>query len=114
MTKKELVKIIRTVVKHEIKNVLNGQTVKQPTVESKQYSKNTMLNEVLNSTANQNNEEEWPSIDANTLRSKFAEMQGGAIAPMTDLNNRPVDVNKLDPALNKALTRDYRDLVKRF
>jgi len=113
MTKKELVKIIRTVVKHEIKNVLNEQTVKQPTVKKQQYSKNTMLNEVLNDTAATNNEEEWPSIDANTLRSKFAAMQGGA-PPMTDLNNRPVDVSKLDPTLNKALTRDYSDLVKRF
>ena len=40
-------------------------------------------------------------------------MQGGAV-PTTDINNMPVDTSKLDPTLNKALNRDYSELVKRF
>jgi len=109
MTKKELVKIIREVVKREIKSVLTEQNV-EVTQPKKQYTKSTMLNEVLNNTAAN---EEWPTIDANTLRAKFAGMQDGP-TPMTDINNRPVDTSKLDPSLSKALTRDYSELVKKF
>ena len=73
-----------------------------------------MLNEVLNNTAqNYNDESEWPSVEANSLRAKFMGMQDNAV-PQTDINNRPVDTSKLDPSLNKALTRDYSELVKRF
>ncbi len=115
MTKKELVRIIREVVKRELKNVLSeGQTPVQPK-KKKQFSNNTMLNEVLNDTAqNYNDESEWPSVDANSLRAKFMSMQDNQPPVQTDLNNRPVDVDKLDPSVGKALTRDYSELVKRF
>ena len=33
---------------------------------------------------------------------------------MTDINNRPVDIQSLPEDLAKALTRDYSKLVKRF
>tara|TARA_R110001592_G_scaffold62935_2_gene192658 strand:+ start:888 stop:1238 length:351 start_codon:yes stop_codon:yes gene_type:complete len=115
MTKKELVKIIREVVKRELKNVLSEGKMPVQQKQKTQYSKVPMLNEVLNETRNQSSEEEWPSIDANTLRAKFAGMQdSGNVAGHTDINNRPVDVSKLDPSVGKALTRDYSALVKKF
>lgn len=123
MTKKDLVRVIREVVRKEIKSVVKAELnealgimekTKQhkPPKQNIQYSTNKMLNEVLNSTAN-NETEEWPEISANTLRSKFMGMQDGAV-PQTDINNRPVDVSNLDPSLNKALNRNYSELVKRF
>jgi len=118
MTKKDLVRIIREVVKREIKSVvkseineaLNILESKKSQMPQKEYTENAMLNEVLNDTAA---EESWPEISQQDLRNRFAAMQGGA-APMTDINNRPVDTSKLDPTLNKALNRDYSELVKRF
>tara|TARA_R100000152_G_C6737039_1_gene161123 strand:- start:728 stop:1090 length:363 start_codon:yes stop_codon:yes gene_type:complete len=119
MTKKDLVRIIREVVKREIKtavqseinealNILeNKKSQKQP---KQNFTKNSMLNEVLNETKTS---DDWPEISQNDIRSRFASIQGG-VAPMTDINNRPVDTSQLDPALNKALNRDYSELVKRF
>tara|TARA_R100000152_G_C6621939_1_gene72349 strand:+ start:27 stop:389 length:363 start_codon:yes stop_codon:yes gene_type:complete len=119
MTKKDLVRVIREVVKREVKSVVKNEINeilsemenknRQPLPEQT-YTKNTKLNEVLNNTAT---EEAWPEISKNDIRSRFAAMQGGA-APQTDLNNIPVDTSRLDPSINKALTRDYSELVKRF
>ena len=47
MTKKELVRIIREVVKRELKNVLTENKKAVQPKKKKQYTKNTMLNEVL-------------------------------------------------------------------
>tara|TARA_R110001592_G_scaffold58821_2_gene178342 strand:+ start:8862 stop:9224 length:363 start_codon:yes stop_codon:yes gene_type:complete len=118
MKKKDLVRIIREVVKLEIKSAVKREINEvltamengsQKPLEEKTYTRNTMLNEVLNSTEQ---EQAWPEISKNELRNRFAGMQGGT--PMTDLNNRPVDTANLDPSLNNALNRDYSELVKRF
>ncbi len=115
MTKKELVRIIREVVKRELKNVLTENKIPVQPKKKKQFTSNTMLNEVLNSTEqNYNDESEWPEVNANSLRAQFMGMQDNAIPVQTDLNNRPVDVAKLDPSVGKALTRDYSELVKKF
>ena len=128
MTKKDLVKIIREVVRREVKsvvkseinealNILEQKSSHKPKVKNnsnKKYTNNTMLNEVLNQTAgfDSGNSNDWPEISQADIRSRFAGMQGAI--PQTDINNRPVDTNKLDPSINKALTRDYSELVKRF
>ena len=132
MTKKELVRLIREVVKREIKSVVKNElnealtilenkesddsllsnkikvnTVKQP---KKNYTNNSMLNEVLNETST----EGWPEISQQDVRSRFAALQGDTV-PTTDINNMPVDKSKLEKdGLGKALTRDYSELVKRF
>jgi len=118
MTKKDLVKIIREVVRKEVKSVIKEELNSAMTLlESKAAApKGLSLNEALNQTKIENKQGEfdaYPEIDPNSLRAKFAGMQGGA-APQTDINNRPVDTSRLDPALNKALSRDYSALVKRF
>ena len=78
------------------------------------FTKNTSLNNILNETANSQTGEfdAWPEVSPQALRSKFEGTQGNH--QMTDINNRPVDVNKLEQGLGKALTRDYSELVKRF
>tara|TARA_R110002051_G_scaffold60644_2_gene111259 strand:- start:8721 stop:9104 length:384 start_codon:yes stop_codon:yes gene_type:complete len=125
MTKKELVKIVRNVVKREIKsaikseinealNILEHKKTK-PQI-PKNYTKNTLLNEVLNNTKVSNEFKAYPEVSVNELRNKFGGMQSGAspATQMTDINNRPIDVSNLGSGLDKALTRDYSELVKRF
>lgn len=126
MTKKELIKLIREVVQLEIKNAvrselneafneLEAKTTKQKVSKNyKNYTKNTMLNEILNTT-DAGEFESYPEISANSLRSKFSSMQDmNPTVHMTDINNRPVDIQSLPEDLAKALTRDYSKLVKRF
>jgi len=111
MTKKDLVRIIREVVKSEVKKVIKSEL--NEAMNSLESKKEQMsLTEALEQTKQSQGEEEWPSIDPNTLRAKFAGMQGQRPSAMTDINNRPV--KNLAPDLEKALTRNYSDLVKRF
>jgi len=124
MTKKDLIRIIREVVRKEVKtavrgeinealNILENKKVQQPKKQSvnKKFAKNKMLNEALNQTSGFDSSE-WPEISQQEIRNKFAGMQGAV--PQTDVNNRPVDTSKLDPSITKALNRDYTELVKRF
>jgi hypothetical protein len=117
MTKKDLVRIIREVVRKEVKSVIKEELNTAMTLlENKTKAPKSMsLSEAVNQTKQGDTQDEfapYPSIDANSLRSKFAGMQGNV--PQTDLNNRPVDTSRLDPTLTSALTRNYSDLVKRF
>jgi len=107
MTKEHLIKIIREVVRKEVKSVLKEE--RKPKLKNK-----LSLTEAIMETKN-NNEgvaEEWPEISQQQIRNKFAGMQSSV--HQTDINNKPVNTEKLDPALNKALNRDYSELVKRF
>jgi|TARA_R110000744_G_scaffold151931_4_gene265663 hypothetical protein len=127
MTKKELVKLIQQVVKREIKaavqnemnEVLNVLEQKKPVLKKTStrkkinYTENSMLNEILNETKSSSEFEAYPEMDASSLRSKFAGMQGGN-TQHTDVTGRPVDIQALPDGLGNALTRDYSELVKRF
>lgn len=132
MTKKELVKLIREVVKIEVKSAVNSElnealnileqkenkvnkvsTTKAP----KNYTSNISLNEALNDTKASSEFEAYPEVSVSELRNKFSSMQSGpmASAPMVDHNNMPVRSSTLEKdGLGKALTRDYSELVKRF
>ena len=129
MTKKELVRLIREVVKLEIKNqvkrelneamnIMEHKAAQQKTKSvTKNYTNNAMLNEVLNETS-VGEFDDYPTMEnfKSDMRSQFMAMQGN-VSPatqMTDINNRPVNVNNLGNGLDKALTRDYSELVKRF
>lgn len=113
MTKKQLVEVIRKVVKSEVnkavKNAINE--IQQPKANT---NNKTSLQEVLNQTEK---EGDWKSIgEFNSVdaRSKFASMQGGVSnnisAGQSNLLNEPA-VQK-DESLQKAFTRDYSELVK--
>lgn len=110
MTKKDLVKLIRAVVKSEAKKIVQTELNEAMNLLEQQKSKKHMsLTEAVKST-----EEPWPTMGdyKSNMRGVMASMNGGM--PSTDINNRPVDVSRLPKDVSKALTRDYRDLVKRF
>lgn len=117
MTKQDLIKIIREVVKREVKSIINEEINQALTIlENKQNKQTNMsLTEAINQTKRANEFAPYPEISASDLRARFAGMQGNSITPkMTDINNRPVDTSKLEPTLANALTRNYSELVKRF
>ena len=113
MTKKDLVRLIREVVKKEIKTAVQSELNEaMNTLENKKSIPNKIsLAEAVNMTRE---EEAYPSMGnfTSNMRAQFASMNGAT--PQTDLNNRPVDTSKLPEELSSALTRDYSELVKRF
>ena len=116
MTKKELVRIIREVVKREIKNVLNEQYGSQPVKKNKTkkpLTKNPLLNEALNATEDYETVASLTSTDVGSFRSKFAQMQeaegGGPINMIPPELQHQVESGS---DLEKALTRDYSGVVK--
>ena len=123
MTKKELVRLIREVVKREIKSAVQTELNEALTImenknsQKQKYTSNTTLNEVLNQTSTDDHFAPYPEMAdfKSNMRSQFMSMQGASPATqMTDVNNVPVNPNNLDPSLSKALNRDYSELVERF
>ena len=135
MKKSDLVRIIRGVVKHEVRSALREelgktqikqpkkqkQVVRQESVEN--FSSDPVLNEVMQQTAN-----DWSTMGNRTLDSSDApggkaglatmmglespdQMFGGkqTIQQMKPTDRQHVDVN---PELEHALTRDYSQLMK--
>ena len=81
----------------------------------KSFNGSLSLNEALNQT------EPFPTMGDKTFtsadaRAQFASMQNGFNPSnrQTDLKGNAVDVSQLGGGLDKALTRDYSELVKRF
>ena len=107
MKKKELVEIIRLVVKSEVK-----KAVKSALTEVKKQSEAPIsLTEALSQTQESENWKSMGTFDSKDARSSFAAMQGGGTNPgMNDLLSNPA-VQK-DQSLEKAFTRDYSQLVK--
>jgi|TARA_R110002050_G_scaffold86076_2_gene183283 hypothetical protein len=107
MKKKELVEIIRLVVKSEVKKAVKSAL----TEVKKQPEAPISLNEALSQTQEAG---DWKSIgtfDSKDARASFAAMQGGgANSGMNSLLSNPA-VQK-DESLEKAFTRDYSQLVK--
>ena len=108
-------KIVREEVQKEVRNVLTEQAVKQ---KSNIEEKETLtLTEAL-----QDTKEEYPTMrtfNSSDARAGFAAMQGNIGTPQTPTafeghNGRIVSADKVEPSVNKALTRDYSELVKRF
>jgi|TARA_B110000908_G_C10182322_1_gene416301 hypothetical protein len=111
MTKKDLVKLIRAVVKSEAKKIVQTELNEAMNLLEQQKSSQQMS---LTEAAKSTEEAPWPDMGNynSSMRAQFAAMNG--VSPQTDINNRPVDTSKLVPSVKTALTRDYRDLVKRF
>lgn len=114
----QLKMIIREVVREEIRlglkeivGELNQPTQvlnKTETVQEKQYSKNSVLNDVLNETAAS---DEWKTLGGGKLdSSKMNELVGGSYGDMMNSNSdAPVSV---DGQTADFLTKDYRSLMK--
>ena len=90
-----------------------GQTERILSIDAK-----TAISEALNQTES----ESYPTMktfNASDARAGFAAMQGNFSTPQQPTafeghNGQVVPTDKVDPSVNKALTRDYSDLVKRF
>ena len=111
MTKKDLVRLIREVVKREVKS-----QVKTLLNEQKRESEKPTISEALDQTKALEAYPSMKTFNSADARAGFAAMQQG-LQPQQqqqDLNGRPVDMNQLDPTLSKALTRDYSELVKKM
>ena len=84
----------------------------QRKTKSRQYSKNSMLNDLLNETSPLH--ENWDSVSFNSqMAQAYAPMNQPMVAPPTDLDGRPVNTNneKVATVVN-AMTKDYSALMK--
>jgi hypothetical protein len=82
--------------------------------EKKTFMKNPMLNDMLNEVADSG---EWRTLNHTEFSSNQAQsfMQGGStsVAPITDIDGRPVDTNNQEVAnVMGAITKDYSQLMK--
>ena len=108
---------INTVANSEIKRTTPK---KKKVVEKKNFTSNSILNDVLNETAN--DDSEWKTMGGGTqtsanmnniLKQQYGEMMGGGnnvSLPQTDINDRPV-TNVSDDLMNN-LTKDYSETLK--
>ena len=141
MTKKQLVKIIREVVRREIKKEINEIFIKEQTISKTQltdvipkvsepkkkvkYTSNKYLNEVLNETVGlskqQKEFDEYPTMGGGTFdSSKMAEMLGYGKSEEVQRDMIAVDtlkkagksVEDVPEHITNALTRDYSGLMK--
>jgi len=128
--RQKLSKIIREIVQQEVEKTLteifgdkrNKRTPRQAQEDMMErfnehdevsYTNNASLNEALNATANDDNFRTMKTFNSSDVRSQFMQMQGGtptvqSMVPQ-DLAHKPID-----KSVEKALTRDYTELVKRF
>ena len=118
MKMSQLKMVIREVVREEIrlglKDILgelkqptNGGVKKSPP-KNKNFSKNSILNDVLNETAQS---EEWKTMGSSKFTSeRMNELMGGSYADMMNGNpEAPVTVDGQQPDF---LKKDYRELMK--
>ena len=139
MKQSELLSLIRQAVREEVRavirqefgnakvNVAESNSYKTPDVElpprrqapTHQYSKNPLLNDILNETATSPNEvyqidyndmEDWNTMPMSGIHN--TPMATARVIPTTDINGNRVDPNRLPDGLTTALTRDYSALVK--
>lgn len=134
MTKKDLVKIIREVVRREVqkevkKIFIEEQTksVIEPKVETqrKNYTPNKSLNDVLNETVGlskkQSDTEEYPTLGGGAFdSSKMAELMGYGkpeevkrdMVAVDTFKKAGVSSEQMPDHITNALTRDYSALMK--
>ena len=127
MKKSELKMMIREVVREEIrlalKEVIGGskQQIKKPQPPKKQsYTKNPVLNEVLNETQS----DEWETMGGTQFTSdRMGELIGGSYADMMNGNQQPnIDSRVREMGANPAsvpqevkdniFNKDYSELMK--
>ena len=139
MTKKDLVKIIREVVKREVqkevKKIFIEEQVSKPVIKNKpvvehskeevRYTKNESLNKVLNETVgltkSESQKDEYPPLGGGAFDTarmtellgygKSEDVQRDMVAA-DSLRKAGKSVNDVPEHITNALTRDYSDLMK--
>ena len=134
MKSNKLVSLIKEVVKQEVKkqitDILINETnipktkpvVKKKKVKEQKFTDNVMLNQILNETAQQ--QEEYPTLGGGTFDSSRATEllgYGGGlgnkeitreVAAASTLQSAGMTPDTAPEHLTNALTRDYTDLIK--
>ncbi len=146
MSSKSLVKVLRRIIREEVrsavKEVLTEQTVKRPikqviknrtslseltNVKSKKpFSKNSMLNDILNETADSADfgsmkegplvlQDEYPSVGSfkSDMAESFGTVRQTQALATTGINGEPVNMQneKVAKTVN-IMTKDYSGLMK--
>jgi len=141
MTKKDLVKIIREVVKREVQKEVHKIFIKEETsnklsdivpdvsietsepIKETHYTKNEALNKVLNETValSKSQKEEYPNVGGGLFDSKrVSELMGYGkpdevkrdMVAADTFQKAGVQAENVPEAITNALTRDYSDLMK--
>ena len=134
MKTSKLVSLIKEVVKQEVKkqvtNILINETnipkvkpvVKKKKVKEQKFTDNSVLNKILNETAQQ--QEEYPTLSGGTFdSSRMTEMLGYGsglgndevkreVAAASTLKSGGINPEAAPEHLKDALTRDYSGLMK--
>ena len=133
MKTSKLVSLIKEVVKQEVKkqvtNILINETnipktkpvVKKKKVKEQKFTDNSVLNKILNETAQQ--QEEYPTLGGGTFdSSRMTEMLGYGslgndevkreVAAASTLKSGGINPEAAPEHLKDALTRDYSGLMK--
>ena len=134
MKSNKLVSLIKEVVKQEVKKQITDilisetnipktkQVVKKKKVKEQKFTDNPMLNQILNETAQQ--QEEYPTLGGGTFdSSRMTEMLGYGgglgnkevkreVAAASTLQSAGMNPEAAPEHLKNALTRDYTDLIK--
>lgn len=140
MKKSELRTLVRTIVREEVAMVIHEviTEMKEPVVvektttqkpkkkkvvrEKQHFTSNSILNDVLNETTN--DDSDWPTMGGGTqtsanmnniLKQQYGDMMNGGNnvpLPQTDIDGKPVDVNNISDDLMDNLTKDYSGMLK--
>ena len=134
----KIISLIREIVRHEVKkevkkifikeNVKDTSVKLQPKKFKKEvsYTKNPMLNKILNETAQSQEFEEYPTVSGNPYTTeRMTELIGYSGSPVggdDEMRRKAaaidtaqaagVDPNNVPEEVMGALTRDYRDVMK--
>ena len=133
MKQGKLVSLIKEVVKQEVKkqitdilinetNIPKTKPVVKKKVKEQKFTDNPMLNQILNETAQQ--QEEYPTLGGGTFdTSRMTEMLGYGgglgnkevkreVAAASTIQSAGMNPDAAPEHLTNALTRDYSDLMK--
>jgi len=133
MKSNKLVSLIKEVVKQEVKkqitdilinetNIPKAKPVVKKKVKEQKFTDNPMLNQILNETAQQ--QEEYPTLGGGTFdSSRMTEMLGYGgglgnkevkreVAAASTLQSAGMNPDTAPEHLKNALTRDYTGLIK--
>jgi hypothetical protein len=133
MKQGKLVSLIKEVVKQEVKkqitdilinetNIPKTKPVVKKKVKEQKFTDNAMLNQILNETAQQ--QEEYPTLGGGTFdSSRMTEMLGYGsglgnkevkreVAAASTMKSAGMNPEAAPEHLKNALTRDYSDLIK--
>ena len=141
MNSKSFVKLLRKIIKEEVRGAVREVLTEQTSnhnqiiehgmnlshitenpmpnrpIAKKQFTKNSMLNDLLNETAATPSSPEMADWSTMNFRSEMADAFGmessPSIAPTTGINGEAVNMNKEGVAATvNAMTKDYSALMK--